>query len=69
MPYLPVVVVLGSVSVGDVPVGAVEVLVPSSIDTLPRFSPQAATPADAPAPSAAAKAMIPARLSIGVRVA
>jgi hypothetical protein len=62
------VVVLGWVSVGDVVVGDFEVLVDSSIDTLPRFSPQAATPAEAPAPRAAARTMIPARLRIGVRV-
>jgi hypothetical protein len=66
-----VVVVFGvvEVSVGEVVVGLVVVLVESSIETLPRFSPQAATPVDAPAPRAAASAMIPARLSIGVRVA
>jgi hypothetical protein len=65
------VVVFGVVvvSVGEVVVGLVEVLVESSIDTLPRFSPQAATPVEAPAPRAAANAIIPTRLSIGVRVA
>jgi hypothetical protein len=60
-----VVVVLGvvTVSVGDVPVDGL-VFDESSIETLPRFSPQAATPLDAPAPRAAARAMIPRRLSI-----
>jgi hypothetical protein len=58
-----------AVSVGVVVVGLVEVFVESSIERVPRFSPQAATPVDAPAPRAAASAMIPTRLSIGVRVA
>jgi hypothetical protein len=50
-------------------VGLVEVFVESSIETLPRFSPQAATPVDAPAPRAAASTRIPTRRRIGVRVA
>ena len=62
-------VVLGWVSVGDVVVGDFEVLVDSSIDTLPRFSPQAATPVAAPAPRAAASANIPSLLNTRVRVA
>jgi hypothetical protein len=69
--YGAVVVVFGSVSVGvvavgEVLVGDVEVFVLSSTDTLPRFSPHAATPAEAPAPRAAARAMIPARLSMAL---
>jgi hypothetical protein len=64
-----VVVVLGVVLVSVLGVvvllvGLVEVFVESSIDTLPRFSPQAATPVEAPAPTAAASAKIPSRLSI-----
>jgi hypothetical protein len=67
-----VVVVFGSVTVGDVVVGEVDVFVPSvpvascSIDTLPRFSPQADTPAEAPTPRAAATARIPAFRSTGL---
>jgi hypothetical protein len=63
-----VVVVFGvvTVSVGEVVVGLVVVLVESSIDTLPRFSPQAETPADAPAPRAAATTRIPAFRSTGL---
>jgi hypothetical protein len=58
------VVEVSVVGVVEVSVGDVLVFVESSIETLPRFSPQAATPADAPAPRAAATAMIPRRLSI-----
>jgi hypothetical protein len=57
------VVVVGVV--GVVGVVVVEVLVESSIDTLPRFSPQAATPAA----SAAAVSRIPSFRSTRVRVA
>ena len=56
--------------IGVVLVAVPSVLVPlSSIVTLPRSSPHAATPADAPAPSAAATSRIPAFRSTGVRVA
>jgi hypothetical protein len=61
------------VSVGAVFVGTVgDVLVsvaPPSIVTLPRSSPQALTPAEMPAPSAAATSRIPAFRTTGVRVA
>jgi hypothetical protein len=60
-----VVVVFG----GELVVGLVVVLVESSIDTLPRFSPQAETPVEAPAPRAAAITRIPAFRSTRVRVA